>query len=86
MECDAAVFDSVIYATHIKIELTTLTGLNTPSPHLEACVAEWLTPRTPDLDVRGSNLTRRVRQGTLLHFVCLHPGVLMGTRQHTALG
>ena len=27
---------------------------------LEAFVAEWLTPRTPDLEVRGSSLTRRV--------------------------
>ena len=46
----------------------------------EACVAERLTPGTPDLEVWGSNLTRRVvsllpRQGTLLHIVSLHPGV-----------
>ena len=36
---------------------------------LEACVAEWLTPRTPDLEVRGSSLDRRVvslNKGTLL--------------------
>ena len=26
----------------------------------EACVAEWLTPRTPDLEVRASSLARRV--------------------------
>ena len=26
----------------------------------EACVAEWLTPRTPDLEVRDSSLARRV--------------------------
>ena len=28
--------------------------------HVEACVAEWLTPRTPDLEVRGSSLARHV--------------------------
>ena len=27
---------------------------------VEVCVAEWLTPRSPDLDVRGSSLTLRV--------------------------
>ena len=27
---------------------------------VEACVAERLTPRTPDLEVRGSSLARRV--------------------------
>ena len=27
---------------------------------MEACVAERLTPRTPDLEVRGSSLARRV--------------------------
>ena len=27
---------------------------------VEACVAEWLTPRTPDLEVRGSSVARRV--------------------------
>ena len=27
---------------------------------MQACVAEWLTPRTPDLEVRGSSLARRV--------------------------
>ena len=26
----------------------------------EECVAQWLTPRTPDLEVRGSSLARRV--------------------------
>ena len=33
-----------------------------PCPTLfkEACVAEWLKPRTPDLKVRASNLARRV--------------------------
>ena len=46
----------------------------------EACVAERLTPGTPDLEDQGSNLTHRVvsllpRQGTLLHIVSLHPGV-----------
>ena len=28
--------------------------------HVEACMAERLTPRTPDLEARGSNLARRV--------------------------
>ena len=28
--------------------------------HLQACVAEWLTPRTPELEVRGSSLACRV--------------------------
>ena len=27
---------------------------------VEVCVAEWLTPRSPDLDVRGSSLALRV--------------------------
>ena len=27
---------------------------------VEACVAERLTPRTPDLEVRGSSLARRI--------------------------
>ena len=26
----------------------------------EACVAEWLTPQTPDLEVRDSSLARRL--------------------------
>ena len=30
------------------------------TPIVEACVAEWLTPRTPDLEVRGSSLARPV--------------------------
>ena len=45
---------------------------------IEACVAEWLTPRSPDLEVQGSSLElsrRLVRQGSLLHLVPLHPGV-----------
>ena len=29
-------------------------------PLVEACVAEWLTPRTPDLEVRDSSLAYRV--------------------------
>ena len=44
-------------------------------------MAEWLTPRTPNLEDRGSRLARRVvflRQGTLLSFVSLHLGVQMG--------
>ena len=27
---------------------------------MQACVAEWLTPQTPDLEVQGSSLARRV--------------------------
>ena len=50
---------------------------------VEACVAErFITPRTLDLEVRGSSLARRgvfLRQGTVLNFVSLHPGVWMGT-------
>ena len=43
-----------------------------------ACMAKWLTLRIPDLEVRDSSLARRIvslRQGTLFHFVSLHPGV-----------
>ena len=46
-------------------------------------MAEWLTPRTPDLEVRGPSLIRRVislDRGTLLS---LHPGE---NRRHTAWG
>ena len=28
--------------------------------HVVACVAEWLTPRTPDLDVRDLSLARHI--------------------------
>ena len=42
---------------------------------MEAGVAEWLTPKTPDLGVQEPHLSRFLRQGTLLHFVSLHPGV-----------
>ena len=27
---------------------------------MQACVAEWLTPQTPDLEVWGSSLARRI--------------------------
>ena len=27
---------------------------------VEACVAKWLTPQTPDLELRNSSLTRHV--------------------------
>ena len=27
---------------------------------MEACVAKWLTPQTPDLEVRGSSLACRI--------------------------
>ena len=30
-----------------------------PKLLVEACVAKWLTPRTPDLEVRGSSEARR---------------------------
>ena len=33
---------------------------NPPFFIAEACVAERLTPRTPDLEIRGSSLARRV--------------------------
>ena len=45
---------------------------------VEARVAERLTPRTPDLEVRGSSLARPrcfLSEGTFLQFVYLHPGV-----------
>ena len=38
-------------------------------------VTEQLTPQTSDLEVWGSILAHRDRQGTLLRFVSLHPGV-----------
>ena len=43
---------------------------------MEAYVAKWLTHL--ELNPRLSRCT--LRQGTLLHFVSLYPGVLMGTR------
>ena len=45
---------------------------------VEARVAERLTPRTPDLEVRGSSLARPrcfLSEETFLQFVYLHPGV-----------
>ena len=45
-------------------------------------MAERLTPRTMDLEVREFKPRPSrcfLRQETLLHFVSLHPGVLMGT-------
>ena len=53
-----------------------LQGIPSWSPflaHLEACVAEQLTPQTADLEVRGSSLTRRVvsLDKLLVHFVSL---------------
>ena len=42
-------------------------------------MAEWLTRVTPDLEVAGfkPRLSRYfLRQGNLLHFVSLHPGVI----------
>ena len=40
-------------------------------------MAEWLTPRNPDLEVLGSSLTRRVvsLDKELYSTVSLHPGV-----------
>ena len=51
-------------------------------PSVEACVAKRLTPRSPDLDIPGFKPRPSrcfLRQGTLLHFVSLQPGVQMGT-------
>ena len=45
---------------------------------LEVCVAKWLTPRTRDLEVWGSNLARHVvslDKELYSTFVSLHPGV-----------
>ena len=44
----------------------------------EACVVEWLTAETPDLEVRGSSLARRVVSldkelySTLCLFTCVY--------------
>ena len=42
---------------------------------MEVCVAKQLTPQTPDVEVWGPLSLHFLRQGTLLHFVSLHPGV-----------
>ena len=51
-------------------------------------MAEQLTPQTPDLDVWASSLAHCfLRQGTLLHFVSLHPARhINGYQRHTAGG
>ena len=64
---------------------------------MEACVAECLTPRTLDLEVQDSSLTRRVvsfiAEETLLHFTQLykpcnglasHPGENSNTPRHAS--
>ena len=47
-------FAPCIMQFHLK-EMITL-----PLYSVEACVAKWLTPRTPDLEVQSSSLARRV--------------------------
>ena len=42
------------------MSVSTMRCILTPVMNVEACVAEWLTPRTLDLEVRGSSLRRRV--------------------------
>ena len=60
----------------------------TPKPHVEACVAERLTPRTLDLEVQGSSLARRVLSlDKELTPLCLSlPGCINGCQRHTAGG
>ena len=54
----------------------------------EACVAEWLTPQTPDLGVRGSSITHHIVSldkelySSLSVFIQVYKWVL----QPTALG
>ena len=45
--------------------------------YVEVCVAERLTPRTPDLEFRGSSLTRRVvsLDKKLYSTLSVHPSV-----------
>ena len=54
----------------------------------EACVTEWLTPRTLDLEVRGSSLAHRVVSLTinLTPLSFSSPRCTNGYRQHTAEG
>ena len=64
-------------------------NLNAPCLPLdvEACVAELLTPRTLDLEVRGSSLARRVvsLDKELYSTLSLQPGVksLVGSLYYT---
>ena len=46
---------------------------------VEAGVDERLTPRPPDPGFKPRPSRCFLRQGTLLQFFSLHPGVLMGT-------
>ena len=49
---------------------------------MEACVAKWLTPQTPDLEVQGSSLACRILSldkelnPTLSVFTQVYKGVL----------
>ena len=38
---------------------------------LQACVAKWLTPRTPYLDVQGASLTRHIVSFLAMNFTPL---------------
>ena len=53
---------------------------------VEACVNEWLTPRTLDLEVGGSSKEQDRRQGTLLHFRAVvkgwGPGISSGFHEY----
>ena len=55
---------------------------------VEACVSEQLTPRTLDLEVRGSSLARRVvfLDKELYSTLSLFTQLINGYRRHTAGG
>ena len=55
---------------------------------MQACVGGRLTPRTPDLEVRGSSLTRRVvsLDKELYSTLSLFTQVYNGYPRHTAWG
>ena len=55
---------------------------------LEMGVAEWLTPQTPDLEIQGSSLARRVVSlGKNFTPLCLSsPRCIKGYQRHTTGG
>ena len=55
---------------------------------VEACVSEQLTPRTLDLEVRGSSLARRAvfLDKELYSTLSLFTQLINGYRRHTAGG
>ena len=56
---------------------------------LEMGVAEWLTPQTPDLEIQGSSLARRVVSLDKKNFtpLCLSsPMCIKGYQRHTTGG